>query len=94
LRVFTRITLPQIKTGIAATWVVAFIFALGELGSTILVAPPGESTLPVRIYTLIANAPTSDVAALALMQVCVTLAPLALLGLIAGDKAREVESDA
>jgi hypothetical protein len=50
--------------------------------------------LPVRIYTLIANAPTSEVAALALMQFCVTLAPLALLGLIAGDKAREVESDA
>jgi iron(III) transport system permease protein len=94
LRVFTRIALPQIKTGIAATWVVAFIFALGELGSTILVSPPGESTLPVRIYTLIANAPTSEVAALALMQVCVTLAPLALLGLIAGEKAREVESDA
>jgi iron(III) transport system permease protein len=94
LRIFTRIVLPQIKTGVAATWVVAFIFALGELGSTILVAPPGESTLPVRIYTLIANAPSSEVAALALMQVCVTLAPLALLGLIAGGKVREGASDA
>jgi iron(III) transport system permease protein len=95
LRVFTRIVLPQIKMGIAAAWVVAFIFAFGELGATLLVAPPGESTLPVRIYTLIANASSSEIAALALMQVCVTLAPLTLLGLFAGgEKAKEIASDA
>jgi iron(III) transport system permease protein len=94
-RIFTRVVLPQIKTGVAATWVVAFIFAFGELGATILVAPPGESTLPVRIYTLIANTPSSEVAALALTQVCVTLAPLTLLGLFAGgEKAKEIENDA
>ena len=94
-RIFTRIVLPQIKTGIATAWVVAFIFAFGELGATALVAPPGESTLPVRIYTLIANTPSSEVAAMALMQVCVTLAPLALLGLFAGgEKAKEIASDA
>src|SRR5262245_44452798 len=95
LRIFTRIVLPQIKTGIAAAWVVAFIFAFGELGATALVAPPGESTLPVRIYTLIANTSSSEVAAMALMQVCVTLAPLALLGHFAGgEKAKEIASDA
>jgi iron(III) transport system permease protein len=95
LRIFTRIVLPQMKTGIAAAWVVAFIFAFGELGATALVAPPGESTLPVRIYTLIANSPASEVAAMALMQVCVTLAPLALLGMFAGgEKAKEIASDA
>jgi iron(III) transport system permease protein len=94
-RIFTRVVLPQIKTGVAATWVVAFIFAFGELGATILVAPPGESTLPVRIYTLIANTPSSEVAALALTQVCVTLAPLILLGLFAdGEKAKEIGNDA
>jgi iron(III) transport system permease protein len=95
LRIFTRIVLPQIKTGIGAAWVVTFIFAFGELGATALVAPPGESTLPVRIYTLIANTPSSEVAAMALMQVCVTLAPLALLGHFAGgEEAKEIASDA
>ena len=95
LRIFTRVVLPQIKTGVAAVWVVAFIFAFGELGATVLVAPPGESTLPVRIYTLIANTSSSEVAALALTQVCVTLAPLALLGLISGgEKSKEIASDA
>src|SRR5262245_38156837 len=95
LRIFTRIVLPQIKTGIAAAWIVAFIFAFGELGATVLVAPPGESTLPVRIYTLIANTSSSEIAALALMQVCVILVPLSLLGIFVGrDKAKEIESDA
>jgi ABC-type transport system involved in cytochrome bd biosynthesis fused ATPase/permease subunit len=45
---------------------VAFIFAIGEIGATALVAPPGESTLPVRVYTLIANTPASNLAALTL----------------------------
>ena len=94
LRSFIRIVLPQIKTGIAAAWIVAFILAFGELGATILVAPPGESTLPIRTYTLIANAPSAEVAALAVTQVCVGLAPLALLSLFAGEKTKEAASDA
>ncbi len=85
LRVFFRIVLPQMKTGLAAAWVVAFIFAFGELGATVLVAPPGESTLPVRVYTLIANTRSSEVAALALMQALVILIPLALLSTLASN---------
>lgn len=78
-RTFTSILLPQLRTGIVAAWVVSFIFCFGELGATILVAPAGESTLPVRVYTLIANTPSSEVASLALMQVAITLVPLILL---------------
>ena len=79
-RTFARIVLPQMRTGLAAAWVVSFIFAFGELGAMLLVAPPGESTLPVRVYTIIANTPPSEVAALALLQVGIVLIPLAVLG--------------
>jgi iron(III) transport system permease protein len=78
-RTFGGIILPQLRTSLVATWVVSFIFCFGELGATILVAPPGESTLPVRVYTLIANTPSSEVASLALMQVWITTVPLVLL---------------
>ncbi|MBI3941037.1 MAG: iron ABC transporter permease [Acidobacteria bacterium] len=81
-RVFTRIVLPQLKTGLLAAWGIGFIFSFGELGVTVLVSPPGESTLPVRIYTLVANTPPSQLASLALMQVGVILGSLGLLGLI------------
>lgn len=82
LRTMNRIVLPQIRTGLLAVWVVTFILAFGEVGAGILVAPPGESTLPIRVYTMTANAPPGHVAALALFQCLVVFCPLALLGFV------------
>ena len=82
LRTMSRIIVPQIRVGLAAVWVIAFILAFGEIGTSILVAPPGESTLPIRVYTLIANAPPGHLAALALLQSAVVLCPLLLLGIV------------
>lgn len=48
LRTLARIVLPQTRLGIAAAWIVVFVLAFGELGVTILVAPPGDATLPIR----------------------------------------------
>jgi iron(III) transport system permease protein len=82
LRTITHIVLPQIRVGLLAVWVITFILAFGEVGASILVAPPGESTLPIRVYTLTANAPPGHVAALALFQSFIILIPLTLLGLV------------
>ena len=79
LRTMTYIVLPQIRLGLVTAWVIAFVLAFGELGVSILIAPPGEATLPIRIYTIIANTPPSQVAALALLQATVILIPVALL---------------
>jgi len=81
LRTITHIVLPQIRVGLLAVWVITFILAFGEVGTSILVAPPGDSTLPIRVYTLTANAPPGHVAALALFQSLVVLIPLTLLGI-------------
>jgi iron(III) transport system permease protein len=83
LRTMSRIVLPQVRLGVVAAWVIAFILAFGELGVSILVAPPGEATLPIRIYTIIANTPSSHVAVLALLQAAVIFIPLAVLGAVA-----------
>jgi iron(III) transport system permease protein len=80
-RTMIHIVLPQMKLGLLAVWVIVFTLAFGELGASVLVTPPGTSTLPIRIYTLIANAPPPQVAALALLQVAVIFAPLTVLGL-------------
>ena len=79
LRTIRGIVLPQMRLGIAAAWVIAFVLAFGELGVSILVAPPGAATLPIRIYTIIANTPASHVAALALLQSLVIFATIAAL---------------
>lgn len=81
IRTMTRIVIPQIRVGLLTAWVIAFVLAFGELGVSILIAPAGEATLPIRIYTLIANSPPSHVAALALLQTLVILCPVAMLGL-------------
>lgn len=78
-RTMTRIVLPQMKLPLVATWTIVFILAFGELGASILVVPPGEATLPIRIYTIIANTPPAQVAALALLQSIVVLVPMILL---------------
>jgi iron(III) transport system permease protein len=80
IRTMRGIVLPQIRLALAASWVIVFVLAFGELGVSILVAPPGETTLPIRIYTIIANTPSSNVAALALLQTAVIFVPLAALG--------------
>jgi iron(III) transport system permease protein len=82
LRTMARIVLPQIRLGMATAWVITFVLAFGELGVSILVAPPGESTLPIRIYTIIANTPSSNVASLALLQTLVIFAPLGVLATV------------
>jgi iron(III) transport system permease protein len=82
LRTMTRVVLPQAAWGLAAVWVVTFVLAFGELGTSVVVAPPGDSTLPIRIYTLIANTPSPHVAALALVQALVIFCPLAAVGAV------------
>ena len=83
LRTVARIVLPQMRTGIATAWIIVFVFAFGELGVSILVAPPGDATLPIRIYTMIANTPPSHVAVFALLQSAIVLTAVAVLGVIA-----------
>jgi iron(III) transport system permease protein len=78
------IVIPQIRGGILGAWVAVFVFTFGELGTTVLIAPPGESTLPVRVYTLIANAPQGEIATLALLQVLAAVVPMCLFGLTFG----------
>jgi iron(III) transport system permease protein len=88
-RTMVRIVVPQITLGLVTAWVIAFVLAFGELGVSILIAPPGEATLPIRIYTIIANTPASHVAALALLQAAVILVPVAVLaGSVAVREAR------
>jgi iron(III) transport system permease protein len=75
-RALTRVVLPIASRGLAAVWLVVFILMMADVSLTILVAPPGESNLPVRAYTLIANSPVGDVARIALIQLALSVLPL------------------
>lgn len=49
-RTFQRVTLPVAAPGLLASWVLAFVTAMKELPTVILLRPPGFDTLPVRIW--------------------------------------------
>jgi iron(III) transport system permease protein len=81
-RRLSTITAPLARPGLLAAWLVAYIFCLRDTGIAMLVYPPGHDTLPVRIFTLMANSPEGLVAALCALMMTATFLPLAPLGLV------------
>ena len=73
-----RVEVPLLVPAIAGAWLVTFVLSLGELGATLLVVPPGQATLPLRVYNLMHYGATDAVASLALV-VTATAAGAALL---------------
>jgi len=77
-----HVLMPLAKRGIIAVWLVGFIFCLRDLGITMMVYPPDHDTLPVRIFTLMANSPEEVISALCIVMIAITLLPLGLLNLL------------
>ena len=70
------IVLPLVKNALVAGWLIAYIFCLRDTGITMLVYPPGYDTLPVRIFTLMANGAPSLIAAACVLMITATVLPL------------------
>jgi iron(III) transport system permease protein len=78
VRTMRHIVFPQIASSLAVAWVLVFVLAFGEVAASVLVAPAGHAPYPVHVFTLIANARTEQVAALALVQALVVVCPFAI----------------
>jgi iron(III) transport system permease protein len=76
LRRMLWITVPLARRGLLAGWLVGYIFSLRDTGITMLVYPAGYETLPVRIFTLMANGSPQLVAALCLIMIGAALLPV------------------
>ena len=73
---FTRlrkILIPLIMPTLFVTFVISFIFSLGELGTTIMLYPPGTEIMPIKVFTIMANAPQSLTSSMTLIVFSVTL---------------------
>ena len=79
---FFKISVPLLKPGIAASWIIAFIFCMGELGATLLVVPAGSSTLPIRIYTLMHYGASRTVSALGVIFVILCIIPICFVTIL------------
>jgi ABC-type Fe3+ transport system permease subunit len=74
-----KVLFPLISEGLFSAFVISFIFCLGELGTTILIYPPGTSVLPIKVYTIMANAPQSLNSSMSLIVLIITLGALTVL---------------
>lgn len=73
-RTIRSIVLPLVVPHLAAAVVVTFVLAAAEIGSTILLYPPGGETLPIALYSVEANSPRALVAAMTLILAALPLA--------------------
>jgi iron(III) transport system permease protein len=73
------IVIPQRWPALLAAWLVGLAVAVGELAATILVVPPGPTTISVRIFSLIHYGVDDRVAAICLLLVA-ALAGLTIAG--------------
>lgn len=77
-----KILVPLTKPALYATWVLAFVMCMGELGTTILIYPSGYETLPIRILTLTHYGPDSLVSAFCVVLIAIAILPLALYSIL------------
>ncbi|NCQ24494.1 MAG: spermidine/putrescine ABC transporter permease PotC [Rhodobacteraceae bacterium CG17_big_fil_post_rev_8_21_14_2_50_63_15] len=73
LRVFWRVTLPLLLPGIFAGAMLAFVVSLDDVIITLLVAGPGETTLPIYILGQIRRGITPEINAVSTLLLGLTL---------------------
>ena len=73
-----RVRLPLLSPGLLASASLIFALTLGELGATLIVVPPGQPTLTLRIYNYLHYGASDVVAGLCLAMLLLTLAAGAL----------------
>ena len=94
LHAWLRVRLPLLAPGVLAAAAIVFALSIGELGATLIVAPPGQATLTMRIYNYLHYGSSSVVAGLCLMMVALTLAVgiLAILALASWSRISEEQT--
>jgi ABC-type Fe3+ transport system permease subunit len=76
------IVVPIIVPSLFMAFLSVFIFSLGELGTSIMLYPPGVKLTSIKIYTLMANAPQALTAGMVLISFLMSLLSIFILYLM------------
>lgn len=76
---FRTVVLPQLRPGMVAGAILAFLISMDEFTVTIFLASPETVTLPIRIYQYVALDINPTVMALSSVLIVVSMAAIALL---------------
>lgn len=86
LRTIRTITLPLLRRGVVATWMLLFIVAVRDLSTSILLQSPTSRVLGPTIYDFSESSGFGPVSALTLVQTVIILAALLIMGLVVRQK--------
>ncbi|MFP1632826.1 ABC transporter permease [Zhengella sp. ZM62] len=73
------IYLPLYWRAAAGVFLIVFALSLGELAATILIAPPGQGALSIRIFNLLHYGSTAAVASLSLLMLLLSMTAAVVL---------------
>ncbi len=62
-----RVVLPLMLPAASLAFLLVALLATAEVGTVLLLSPPGEGTFPLAIFTVMANAPEALVASLCVL---------------------------
>lgn len=68
-----KIILPLISPALLGAFLLIFVFSFGEVATTIMLYPPGVELMPIKIYTIMANAPQALISSMVLIMFSTTL---------------------
>jgi iron(III) transport system permease protein len=75
IRLEWSISLPQARPALLAVLLISLILCIGEIGCSILIAPPGWSPVSVRAFTLMHFGVYRDLAVLAIVSIGLAAGP-------------------
>lgn len=76
-RLLARVTLPILAPAIIVSLLLVMILSAADISTTHSLQPPGKQSLPVAIFTVMANSPEGLVASLCLLDLLCVVALLA-----------------
>ena len=79
--IIRKILIPLIFPSILVSFMISFIFTIGELGTTIMIYPPGTELMPIKIFTIMANAPQALTSSMNLIVFLLTLISILVFSL-------------
>lgn len=66
-QIFRKIVLPLLTPTVLISIIISLIFCFGELALTIIIYPAGGATLPIRLFTIMANSPENVSSAMSII---------------------------
>ena len=70
-RRYIKLVIPLLTPSLVTAFLLVFILCLSELGTTIMVYPPGAELMPLKVYTISANAPLALTSSMTLINLTV-----------------------